>query len=430
MYGAIIGDIIGSRFEFTKKKISREFTLFSERDGFTDDTVMTVAIAEALMDAGKEASLEEIRKHCTEKMKKWGKKYPHAGYGKSFRNWLHTEDSEPYGSFGNGSAMRVSAAGWLYDSLERTREAARATADITHDHPEGIKGAECTAAAIYLARSGATKEEIREYVIREFDYPVDMDLSGIAKRKEHPVSCQDSVPKALVAFLEGTDYESTVRNAVCLGGDTDTVAAIAGSVAEAYYGIPLAILAQGKDYLEEELLEVARRFDKVLGRNAGWSDYAENRVIKEAIAELRRNGSNEKFIDALYTILIRMMDQGEVPVPMIDENQLMESIDLEQLKIGDSLTFDRDLRLVFAKLEDGQGGCWLPMFTDEDEMNRVAFSGIRINMQIETVLRAAMQIENVKGVVVNPFGQNLTLDAGLLEIMMERYESMQKEKNG
>ena len=170
MYGAIFGDIIGSRFEFDRGGKTKDFELFTKECCWTDDTVMTIAIMEALMNAGKDADADTIRKECIRSMKKWGRKYPNAGYGSSFFGWVLTQDPEPYGSFENGSAMRVSAAGWIYDTVERTREAAKATAEVTHNHPEGIKGAECTAAVMVLARTGKTKEEIKEYVIREFGY--------------------------------------------------------------------------------------------------------------------------------------------------------------------------------------------------------------------------------------------------------------------
>lgn len=166
MYGAIAGDIIGSPYEFDRGHKKKEFELFAEGAAFTDDTVMTVAVAEALLNAGKDAPLEMIRQNVVQAMQQWGRKYPHAGYGGRFRYWLQASDPQPYGSYGNGSAMRVSAAGWLYDSLERTRAVARATAEVTHNHREGIKGAEAVASVIYLARNGKRKEEIREYVCR------------------------------------------------------------------------------------------------------------------------------------------------------------------------------------------------------------------------------------------------------------------------
>lgn len=168
MYGAILGDIVGSRFEFDRGGLSKDFEFITKEDHWTDDTVMTIAVAEALLEAGKDATLDEIEAACIRFMKKWGRKYPDAGYGSRFIYWLSAKDPKPYGSYGNGSAMRVSAAGWLYDSLERTREVARATANVSHNHPEGIKGAECTAAVIYMARNGSSLKEIEDYVIKEF----------------------------------------------------------------------------------------------------------------------------------------------------------------------------------------------------------------------------------------------------------------------
>lgn len=171
MYGAILGDIIGSRFEFDRGPWTKEFDLFTAEDNFTDDTAMTIAVADGLLKVGKDASVQQIEEAVTESMQKWGQRYPDAGYGGRFCRWLFGRDKAvPYGSYGNGSAMRVSAAGWLYYSLDRTREVARATANVTHNHPEGIKGAECTAAVIYLSRIGSSKDVIREYVAKEFGY--------------------------------------------------------------------------------------------------------------------------------------------------------------------------------------------------------------------------------------------------------------------
>ena len=168
MYGAILGDIIGSPFEFDRGDKTKEFDLFTKGCDFTDDSVMTIAVGEALLAVGPEATVKEIEEAVVTNMQDWGKRYPYAGYGGRFRYWLRERNPKPYGSYGNGSAMRVSAVGWLYDSLERTREVARATANVTHNHPEGIKGAEATASAIYMARNESSKEEIKEYIERGF----------------------------------------------------------------------------------------------------------------------------------------------------------------------------------------------------------------------------------------------------------------------
>ena len=261
MYGAIFGDIIGSRFEFDRGGKTKEFTLFTRDDDFTDDTAMTVAVAEGLLEAGKDADTDRIHECMIRSMKKWGYRYPGAGYGGRFFGWLfYQDDPKPYGSYGNGSAMRVSAAGWLYDSLERTREVAKATAEVTHNHPEGIKGAECTAAVMYLSRTGVSKEDIRSYVIKEFGYDLSRTVDELRPLHEHVESCQDSLPKALQSFFEGSSYEDVVRNAVSLGGDTDTLGAIAGAMAEAYYGIPEEIISEGREYLPNDMLEVVDAF--------------------------------------------------------------------------------------------------------------------------------------------------------------------------
>ncbi len=263
MYGAILGDIIGSPFEFDRGNRSKFFDLFTAGCTFTDDSVMTIAVGEALMDAGPDADAEAIRNLVIVRMQDWGRRYPYAGYGGRFIDWIWKDDPRPYGSWGNGSAMRVSAAGWLYDSVERTREVAVATAEVTHNHPEGIKGAEATAAVIFMARNHASKDEIRDYVVREFGYNISETLDEMRLRHEHLESCMDSLPKALRSFLDGDSYEDVVRNAVSLGGDTDTLAAIAGAMAEAYYGIPADLIAECKARVTKNMVKVLDRFDGV-----------------------------------------------------------------------------------------------------------------------------------------------------------------------
>ena len=262
MYGAILGDIIGSRFEFDRGGWTKDFELFTDDDSWTDDTVMTVAIAEALMDAGENASVDEIESACVKSMQKWGQRYPGAGYGANFIHWIHSNDPKPYGSYGNGSAMRVSAVGILYDTLERTREVARATANVSHNHPEGIKGADCTATVMFLGRKDKSKEEIKEYVIKEFGYDFSETLEEMRAKHRHDESCQDSMPKALRSFFDGESYEDVIRNAVSLGGDTDTIAAIAGAMAEGFYGVPDELIDMAEKYLPKDMLDITNRFWK------------------------------------------------------------------------------------------------------------------------------------------------------------------------
>lgn len=259
MIGAILGDMIGAPYEFDRGNKTKDFPLFSRESQFTDDSVMTVAVAEALISSyGK--SDDEIRTALVDSMQKWGKRYPNAGYGGMFRRWLIKKDPKPYGSFGNGSAMRVSSAGWLYDDIDTTRKIAAITADVTHNHPEGIKGAEATASAIFLARNGRSKDEIKAYIIREFGYDLSRTCDEIRPTYYHVESCQETVPEAITAFLEGNDFEDVIRTAVSLGGDCDTLTCIAGGIAEAFYGVSDEISVEGYNRLNADMREVLGKF--------------------------------------------------------------------------------------------------------------------------------------------------------------------------
>ena len=261
MIGAILGDIIGSPYEFDFNNIkTKDFPLFSERSSFTDDTVMTIAIAEALFDCDLDKEYEYNADKIIKSLKKWGEKYPNAGYGLKFMWWLQYS-TEPYNSWGNGSAMRVSSVGWLYDSLEDTRRMARITAKVTHNHPEGIKGAEATASAIYLARNGASKEEIKEHISKEFEYNLNRTCDEIRPYYHHVESCQETFPEAIIAFLEGNSFEDCIRTAVSLGGDSDTLTCITGSIAEAYYGVPDELKRECINRLPEEMIKVLDMFN-------------------------------------------------------------------------------------------------------------------------------------------------------------------------
>lgn len=262
MFGAIIGDIIGSPYEFDRGKKTKEFPLFSANSMFTDDTVMTLAVAEAFMEAEQGATDEEIKKLMTSNMHRWGRKYPHAGYGMRFSIWLAEPRPKPYGSYGNGSAMRVSSAAWLFDDLETVRRMARLSAEVTHNHPEGIKGAEATAAAIYLARTGKTKAEIKEYIEKEFGYDLSRTCDEIRPTYYHVESCMETVPEAITAFLEGNSFEDVIRTAVSLGGDCDTLTAIAGSMAEGFYGVPEELKNECYSRVSDEMRDVMRRFEE------------------------------------------------------------------------------------------------------------------------------------------------------------------------
>jgi len=267
MYGAILGDIIGSPFEFDMGNKSKEFPLFSKNSTFTDDSVMTIAVGNAFLDAQPNADIEWIRHRLISSMKQYGRKFPRAGYGGMFRRWLKCDDPQPYGSFGNGSAMRVSSAAWLYNDLETVRSMARLSAKVSHNHPEGIKGAEATASAIFLARTGSTKEEIKAYIVDNFGYDLSRTCDEIRPGYHHVETCQETVPEAITAFLEGESFKDVIRTAVSLGGDCDTLTCIAGSIAEGFYGIPEELKQECRNRLPEELRKVLDQYDSWLNQD-------------------------------------------------------------------------------------------------------------------------------------------------------------------
>ena len=259
MYGAILGDIIGSPYEFDRSPKIKDFPLLTDACYYTDDSVMTVAVAEAFLDAPEDEQI--IRSRVVAAMKKWGRLYHDAGYGVYFCGWLAEEDPRPYGSYGNGSAMRVSSVAWLYEDLDTVRRMARLSAEVTHNHPEGIKGAEATASAIFMGRTGCSKEQIRQYIEEEFDYDLSRTCDEIRPNYRHIESCQETVPEAIIAFLEGQDFEDVIRTAVSLGGDCDTLTCIAGSIAEGFYGVPEELKEEVRRRLPQDLLEVVEQFD-------------------------------------------------------------------------------------------------------------------------------------------------------------------------
>lgn len=265
MLGAILGDMVGSPFEFDHNNYKhKDFALLSEKSHLTDDTVMTVAVAVGLI-AGQ-GNAQKTFAEVQHEMRRLGKAYPNAGYGGMFRRWLCAEHPQPYGSFGNGSAMRVAAAGWLFDTLDKTLEMAKVTAEVTHNHPEGIKGAQATAAAIFLACTGNSKPEIRQYVEQTFGYDLSRTCDEIRPGYRHVETCQQTVPEAIVAFLESNSFEDALHNAVSLGGDSDTLACITGDIAEAFYGMPQELRAETLKRLPEDLRAAYELFRQNLER--------------------------------------------------------------------------------------------------------------------------------------------------------------------
>ena len=261
MYGAILGDIVGSPYEFDCNNYkARDFPLFSQRSDFTDDTVMTLAVARALLDTQGQDDTA-IRAALVHEMQRLGRTYPDRGYGTHFNSWLYADDPQPYYSYGNGSAMRVSPAAWLAEDMTEAMHLAQLTAEVTHDHPEGIKGAQATAAAIFLARTGHSKADIRVYVEHKFGYDLSRTCDEIRPAYRHVESCQETVPQAIIAFLESVDFEDALRTAVSLGGDSDTLAAITGSIAEAFYGVPEGLKQECSMRLAPELTEILLQWE-------------------------------------------------------------------------------------------------------------------------------------------------------------------------
>ena len=344
MYGAILGDIIGSPFEFDRGDKTKNFDLFSEGCGFTDDSVMTIAVGEALLAVGPKAAVKEIEDAVASNMQDWGKRYPHAGYGGSFRHWLKENNPKPYGSYGNGSAMRVSAAGWLYDSIERTREVARATANVTHNHPEGIKGA------------------------------------------------------------------------------------------EAFYGIPAVLIAECKSRIDKGLMtDVLDEFYHVLGRSMDtYSDEMDetqaNQMIEAAIDQYYIQQDKNGMLLFMEVMVTRMQQAGEVVVPYITENPFMSEEQISKVKAGDTISLDHDVRLKIETVKDADEKEWIGVFTSSEEMHKGSAGNVQMNQSIESILRLALNWEQVNGIVINPFGKYIRMTKKMIELLINGYEHYENER--
>lgn len=258
MLGAIVGDIVGSIYEGGNIKTT-QFPFFSEFCFFTDDTVLTIAVADAILEGGTQLDRHDL---YVDKFHDYFCMYPEAGYGDSFYRWADQRRRTPYGSWGNGSAMRVSPIGYAYEALEEVLREAQLSAEVTHDHPEGIKGAQAVASAVYLARTGEGKSEIRSFIEKRFEYDLSETIDEIRPRYYFDVSCQGSVPQALTAFLEGEDFEDAIRKAISLGGDSDTIGCITGAVAGAFWGVPDEIAEQAMGHLDDRLRAVVEEFSQ------------------------------------------------------------------------------------------------------------------------------------------------------------------------
>ena len=306
MLGAIIGDIVGSRFEWNNNR-SKEFEFLTYKCFATDDSVMSLALAQAILVSKPDYS--DLGKNAVECMQAVGRNYPDCGYGVAFRDWVFSDNPQPYNSYGNGAAMRVSAAGFAAQSSEEAKLISKKVTEVTHNHPEGIKGAEATAVAIYMAKTGCSMLEIRDYIDANY-YPMNFTLDQIRTTYEFNETCQDTVPQALMAFFESTGFEDAIRNAISIGGDSDTIAAICGGVAEAYYGIPTDIRKHALTFLDKRMLQILVAFENkyppVMEKKMGDISVAvgrkENRKVigdsREDIIEAAAAASDKDVLDA------------------------------------------------------------------------------------------------------------------------------------
>ena len=416
MYGALLGDYIGSPYEFDMGDKTKDFTMFNDACEFTDDSVMTLAVAEAMMDSMGKPD-KAVKAALVRSMQDWGRFFPNAGYGGRFACWLLDEEPKPYGSYGNGSAMRVSSVGWLFDSLEETRKYARFSAEVTHNHPEGIKGAEATAAAIYLARTGHSKEEIRDYIVSEFDYDLSRTCDEIRPKYRHVESCQGTVPEAVTAFLEGEDFEDVIRTAVSLGGDCDTLTCIAGSMAEAFYGVPEEMKEKCRAELPESMRKELERFeertkkaqeaaeraraerDKNAGAPGGPEDpfLAGNEMIEAMIAQYHADSSKRTLTAVLEAIRIRMRWGGHFLFPVKKAKAVADGYDFRTILHQEKL--------------------WIAAFTSQEERGKGPASEV-ISYFIDAFLLDCLDMEACEGIILNPFGRAFILTKEMIRLIL------------
>lgn len=435
MLGAIFGDIVGSVYE-RRNTHDYDFPLMSRRSRPTDDTCMTLAVAKALMETFGEDD-DTVRAALVRNMQKFGRKYPNAGYGRAFIQWVFAEDPHPYNSFGNGSAMRVAAAGWLYRTLEETLHAAKLTAEVTHNHPEGIKGAQAVAAAIFLARAGAAKNDIINYIAHTFGYNLFRTLDEIRPTYTFSASCQQSCPEAIIAFFEGENFEDVIRKAVTLGGDSDTIACMAGAIAEAYYGMPGAFKKEALSRLDEPLRAVVRDFRTFYHEHSGkpldgWQDAVNfepedpfmqmNPLIEERIAEYHKSGeADEAFVPVLEAIMQALLMDGHMLIPVSTPKEALDELDLDKLCKEGEVTLQQDIHWTLLPLHHEDGSVTMPVFTSSEKMNEAGLNASTISMFLDDYMAQVVTMENTRGIVINPGENYFFLSNDAIRFLMEEF---------
>lgn len=322
MLGAIIGDIVGSRFEWNNHK-DKDFEFLTYKCFPTDDSVMSLAIAQAILVSKPDHS--DLSKNAVECMQSVGRNYPNCGYGGGFYKWMFSDNPQPYNSFGNGAAMRVSAAGFAAESLEEAKELSKLVTEVTHNHPEGIKGAEATAVAIFMAKSGSNMLEIRDYIDKNY-YPMNFTLDEIRDSYQFNETCQDTVPQALQAFFESTDFEDAIRNAISIGGDSDTLAAICGGVAEAYYGIPTDIRKHALTFLDQKLMQLLILFENkyppIMEKKRENMSISIKRPSKKQV----KTGGREDMIQSATKVADQELKESEADIEQTKKDQLFSHL--------------------------------------------------------------------------------------------------------
>ena len=443
MLGAIFGDIAGSVYEFNNTH-DYNFRLLSRWSNPTDDCYLTLAVAKGLMETYGQDD-EKIKEAVIRNMRDIGKRYPHAGYGGMFSRWLREKEPKPYNSFGNGSAMRAAAAGWIYQTLEETLHGAGLTAEVTHNHPEGIKGAQAVAAAVFLARAGADKEQIINYLANHFQYNLFRTLKRIRENYSFDESCQGTVPEALIAFYEGENFEDVIRKAVSLGGDSDTIACIAGAVAEAYYGMPEFLKEEALARLDAPMREIVLNFRSFYRKHSGkpfdgWEREIENNrkdpflqfndLIEQRILEFYASSmSDDEVLPILQAILTAMEAMGHVLVPVETPENAEKIFNPEKIKAGDTISTEEELRWPLIHLINEDGKICMPVFTSEDKVEEAEIGRCSIlSVFLDDYVDQVTGMENVEGIVVNPGEHSIFLHKEILAFLSEENRKLRMKE--
>lgn len=458
MLGAIFGDIVGSAYEFHNTH-DYDFELLTRRSRPTDDSYMTLAVAKALMeaakneeafmryleDSGDEPEIKPLPASLVENMQDIGNRYPDAGYGGMFARWLHEKDPQPYNSFGNGSGMRVSPVGWLYPTLEETLEVAKITAEVTHNHPEGVKGAQAIAAAIFLARAGADKKDIFNYVSNKFQYNLIRTLDDIRPDYTFDETCQGSVPEAIIAFLEGENYEDVIRKAVSLGGDSDTIACMAGGIAEAYYGMPEKYRKETLKRLDEPMRELVREYRSYYLKHAAKPDdsWKQDPVFNFEDPCLKHSPEIEQCIEACYedpenqerpmaamaALIDAMKDDAHVLIPTEKPENEELLIDPTKIKPGDIITLKEDMHYKLINLTSPEGEIAMPVFTSAEKMDAfIQGPHSVLSYSLDAYIEQVLEMEEVEGMIMNPGKHSFFLTKDNMKSMSNILKEQENER--